>query len=368
VLPAFLLVAVLVPASLVAGAEKLELPEGFSLWQKSLSVRAGFGYNDNVTLSSFAPVGSPFVQASGDLMLFRLPWNNWQFSFFANGSDARFLNRDTGVDTDQQATASAQLTWFLGKGWKTISTAQYVFLNQVMDVSAEYDAATRQQVFAQGVTGIQGVRKDLGRFWAEVNLSGSRYFVRQPLDSYWQGGPEAKLGMSYGKGSELAIGYQVTPVAYDTREQVDPVGAPVTGTHLQFVLQTAGVTWQHFWDEKRRWRSTTRLGYDLNRDNGSGYYDYSRYQLTEQLRFRPAHWEFSAQIGLCYYDFPNQSGGVSRLGNPYRTDFRAALRAERGLSQHWKIYAEYSHERSFSGVAAEDYEANVGSAGIEFAL
>lgn len=363
-----LLLLVLACSGSAAATESQELPDGFSLWQKSVNMRVGFGYNDNVTLSSFAPVGSSFVQASADLMLFRLPWNDWQFSLFANGSDARFFNRDTGVDNDQHAAASAQLTWFLGKGWKSTTTAQYVFMNQVMDVSTEYNIPVRQEVFAQGITGIQGVRKALGDYWAECNFSFSRYFVRQPLDSYWQGGPELKLGWTYGRGSDLSVGYQVAALLYDTREQAGADGVPVPGTHLRFFPQTVAAAWQHFWDEKRLWRSLTRLSYDLNLDNGSGYYNYSQYQAVEQLRFRPETWEFSAQVALNYFNFPNQSAGLSSPDNRRRTNLRVTLRGERTLWRHWKLYAEYDFERSFSDLVLDAYQANVASAGIEFAF
>ena len=365
---ALFLAAALLAAVAGGAAEKLELPEGFSLWQESLSVRAGFGYNDNVTLSSFAPTGSAFAQVGGDFMLYRLPWNNWQFSFFANGSDARFLNEDTGVKTDQQAMASAQLTWFLGKGWKSISTAQYLYLNQVMDVSADYNVPTRQEVIAHGITGTQGLRKDLGPYWVEADVSVSRYFVHEPLDDYWQGGPELKLGRGYGHGSEVSVTYQAAPISYDSREQADTDGTPVPGTRLQFMQQTAGIAWQHYWDENRRWRSLTRFSYNFSEDNGSGYYNYSQYLASEQLRFRSANWEFSVQVALAYYDFPNQPAMTSGPPPRHRTDLRLTLRGERALSRHWKIYAEYDYERSYSDDPLDQYEANVASAGVEFAF
>ncbi|MEI8045249.1 MAG: hypothetical protein WCL11_27805, partial [Verrucomicrobiota bacterium] len=362
-----LLAALAIPGPAV-GAEKLDLPEGLSLWQKSVSIRTGFGYNDNVTLSSFNPVGSPFVQVSADIMFFRLPWNNWQFTFFANGSDARYLNADTEVNNDQHAIAVAQLTRFLGRDWKSISTLQYLFLNQVMDVSADYNTPARQEVFAQGITGTQGVRKEIGRYWGEANFSVSRYFVRQPFDSYWQGGPELKLGRTYGSGSEAYLSYQIAPIYYDTRQQADADGAPVPGTHLRFLPQTVGITWQHHWDQERRWRCLTQLTYSFSQDNGSGYYDYAQYLLSEQLRFRPAKWDFSAQVALAYYDFPNQQVDLAGSGARHRTAVRMTLRAERVLSSHWKIYAQYDYDRSLSNDAFDQYSANAGSAGIEFSF
>ena len=190
--------------------------------------------------------------------------------------------------------------------------------------------------------------------------------MRQPLDSYWQGGPGLKLGRTYGHGSEVSVGYQAAPIAYDTRQQADAAGVPVANTHLRFLEQTVEVAWQHIWDERRQWRSVTRLGYDLNQDNGSGYYDYSRYQIVEQLRFRPAKWEFSAQAGLSYYEFPNQPAVVAGAESRHQTLLQVTVHAERRLAEHWKVYAEYNYQRSLSNAAADEYDGNVTSAGIEF--
>ena len=84
-------------------AETLELPEGFPLWQESVQLEAGFGYNDNVALSSFDRQRSPFAMASVEAMLFRLPWNDWQLSLMAVGSDAEYLKRSISIDREQNA-------------------------------------------------------------------------------------------------------------------------------------------------------------------------------------------------------------------------------------------------------------------------
>ena len=349
----------------LAAAEKLTLPEGFSLWRQSASLRVGVGYKDNVTLSSFQPQGSAFEMTSVDAMIFRMPWNDWQFSMMAMGSDARYFNRSIGIDTEQNAAASAQLTWFLGKKWRSVSTLQYIYMNQVMDVSATYGTAVRQQVLGHGVIFKEGLRKDAGKYWMELNLSGSRYFFREPLDSFWQAGPQLTLGRTYGHGSEVSLSYQAASVLYDSREHTDLTGLPVTGTHLRYLPQTAEVAWMHHWDAKRRWRSSTRLSFETSADNGSGYFDYQQYRLTEQLRYRVSGWELSAQATLAYYEFPHQPVSTIDSRARHRTSFVAGLRGEKRLSKHWRVYAAYDYEQSFSNLDVEQYEANTVSGGIE---
>ncbi len=347
-------------------AEKLELPEGFSLWQRSAHLRVGAGYKDNVTLSHFDPPSSAFEMASADVMLFRLPWNGWDFSLMGVASDVRYFRESIGVDAEQNAAVSSQLGWFMSEGWKSTTALQYVFINQVMDVSAVYGAAVREQVHGHGITLTEGVRRDAAPWWAELSLLGSLYYFRQPLDDYWQAGPRISLGCYYGHGSEIGLSYQAFPQAYDSREQTDPTGAPVPGTRLRYWSQQAELSWQHNWDEQRRWRSITRCGFEHNQDNGSGYYDYLQYRIAEQLRYRAAGWDFSVQGALAYYDFPRQALSLTDPRLRHRTSIHLTVRGEKSLSKHWRICAAYDYERSLSNQQAEQYRANTASAGVDF--
>lgn len=353
--------------AVAAGAanNQLQLPEGFPLWQPSADLRVGLGYDDNVTLSSFAPVGSAFETTGAEAMLFRLPWNNWQLTAFATGTDTRYFNRDTGVNTEQDAAASAQFTWWLGKGWKSLSSLQYVFINQVLDVSDTYGIAARQEVYGHGLTAKQGARKEFGPYWLQLDASLARFYFRQPLDNYWQPGATLALGRYYGHNSEVSLSYQAMPLLYDTRQQTQPSGTPIPNTHLRFLPQTFELSWIHYWDDKRLWRNLTRLEFEFNRDNGSGYYDYQQYRLVEQVRFRSARWEASFVGSAAWYHAPHQPLSIAGIWERNRTSLRAGLRVSRTLFSHCKAYAAYDYERSFSNLAAERYQANTGTAGLE---
>jgi hypothetical protein len=349
-------------------AEKLELPPGISLWNESASLRAGLGYKDNVTLSSTGSNGSAFEAAGFDLLVFRLPWNNWQFNFFASGSDTRYFEQSVGVDTEQRAAASGQLIWLLGNGWKSLSTAQYSYLNQVLDVSATTQTQIRQKVLGHTVTGRQGVRKDFSPYWAEAIFGISRHFFGRPLDDYWQGGPQLTLGRTYGHGSDLSLSYQIQEAQFDTFEQARPDGTLISGAPLEFRVQSVELASQHHWDTQRRWRSSTRLSAQWTRDNGPGYYDYFQYRVAEQLRYRATTWEVSAQLSVTQYDFDGRTVSATDLTTQDRTPILFSLRGEKRLAKSWKLYASYDYERSHSNVELQRYEANVGLAGIEYSF
>ncbi len=367
VLEAFFLFWVCVGAIRVE-AEKLELPPGISLWNMSTSLRTGLGYKDNVTLSSIDSKGSAFEATGLDLLVFRLPWNNWQLNFFASGSDTRYFERSVGVDTEQSAAASVQLTWLLGNGWKSLSTVQYSFLNQVLDVSATTQTQIRQQVLGHTVTGRQGVRKDFSPYWAEATFGVSRNFFGRPLDYYWQGGPQLTVGRSYGHGSDVSLRYQIEEAQFDTFEQTRLDGTLIAGAPLEFRIQSLELAWQHHWDTQRRWRSSTRLSAQLNRDNGPGYFDFLEYRAAEQLRYRATTWEASAQVSVTQYDFDRRTLSAADPTKQSRTPILFSLRGEKRLSKSWKMYASYDYERSVSNVELERYGSNIGLAGIEYAF
>jgi hypothetical protein len=60
----------------------------------------------------------------------------------------------------------------------------------------------------------------------------------------------------------------------------------IAQSSLEFNRNEFDLAVRNNWDHKRRWRTTTKLGFELNEDNGSGYFDYKRYYVAQQLRFQ----------------------------------------------------------------------------------
>ena len=349
---------------LSSAAERFELPEGFPLWQKSADIRFGFGYNDNAPLSSSERESSALALASVEGMLFRLPWNSWQLSLLAVAHDTHYLDRSLSVGAEQDAAATGEFTYFLEHGWRSVSALTYTFINEVMDVSARYGTYLPRQVVGHGLAMNQGVRKDADQWWMETSLFGSRQFVREPLDSYYQAGLKATIGWYYGSTSSLSLAYEAAPLSYDNREQTDQTGAPLAGTQLRYLPQTVELSWQHQLDASRHWRNNLRLIFEVNQDNGAGFYDCAQFQVAEELRCRAGKWELTVQASMAYYDFENQTLSPMDPQTRHRTSIRAGLRGERSLSERWRLFAAYDYEGSMSNWNLEEYEANRVSAGF----
>jgi hypothetical protein len=363
-----------------------EIPLPLSAWTSSFSARAGAGYKDNVLLSSVHPEGSPFTASAIDFFVMRLPYDGTECSALL-AADHRHYFSVPEADEELTVLASGQVRKSFGSGWALGGTAHYFFMNQVFDASVtEADGGTNQEanpiVLARGHT--FGLRPATGRSlgrqsWLDLEFPVScQLYDRDAEDDlvlydYWEYGPRLVWRQEYGYRSEFNLSYGINWRPYDDRPQVDAEGWEVPGTDLEFQWQRAEVLWRQVWDRHRNWRTTTRLGLDVNADNGSGYYDYHKYFVSEEVRLRTHGWELRVQGGVNWYRYAVQTAVSNDAAstpedaeNRQKTLLSATVRLERQLSSRWKLLVEYEYEQSLSNEDFDRYRVNTGSAGIEF--
>lgn len=345
------------------------MPDEFKipLWYENGSVHAGLGYKDNVLLSSSTSRGSGFWSAGADMMVYRLPSGGWQFHGLASFDNIGYLDKSIGVGNEQSGVGMAQVTKSLGHDWKMGLGGNYLYQNQVFDASVtETNQYTNTQVLGHNLTGRWFVRKDFKPYWIEAEASVSRQWLATPLDSFWQTGPRLTLGRSYGHGSDVALTYQWSHLAFDTREQFTAEGDPETDTHLRFHGQVVEAAWHHVWDKEKHWHTVTKLGLDINQDTGSGYFDFMQYRLMEQIKYRGKTWEVSAYFRAGYYDFSVQTVSATDLALRRKTMLSAGLRGEKNLSKSFKVYASCTYDDSLSNVSYDRYQSRLVSGGVEY--
>ncbi|MBI5772451.1 MAG: hypothetical protein HZA89_01760 [Verrucomicrobia bacterium] len=341
----------------------LDFPE-FSRWEKILTLQSGLGFKDNTALAPVNPSGSGFFRNYAEFTLWRLPVDDWEFMSIASWDDLRYWNSPV-TDKELMGFALAQGKRKFAGGWLVSATAQYIYQNQVMDVSA--DLATPAVLAVQGSTYTAriGLRHDLAsRSWFELEPGVTRQDFAGPLDDYWEGGAKLTLGRAYAKKSELAFTYEFNQRAYDSREQADNAGFTLPGSSLEFLQHKTQLVWRHDWDARRRWRTTARAGYDISSDNGGGYFDYRKLYANGQIRYRNDKWEVRASGRISDFIYPQQTVSATDPRQRHRTDVTANLRVERTLNKHLKLYAEYEFEQSLSNQATTAYAVNQVHSGI----
>jgi len=332
-----------------------------AVWDTTARVTVGGGYRDNVLRTSVAPESSAFVASAADVSLIRLSERGSQWTFFLLGEDTRYFDSPS-VPKEQVFSATAQFESPVRPGEWAGGFLQYLYQNQILDVSETEAELRRVLVEAHNVMFRPHWQSELGPGWT-VKLEGTmnRQIYVTDLDDFWEGAGRLSLAHRYGRKSELSLGCQLRLRFYDTREQYDRQGTPLPGTSLVYWQHELGGQWRHYWDADRHWRTVTKASLLLNRDNGFGYFDYDRVQFSQQVRWSDRGWEATAQARMGWYRYAVQHIGSELRERSY---YALDLRLERRLGKYWLLYAAAEREWNISNDPLDEYEDWMATAGV----
>jgi hypothetical protein len=360
-----MLLSALTFATRLTAAEVATNQSPIAVWDATARVTVGAGYRDNVLRTSVAPESSGFFITTADASVMRLSETGSQWLFVAAGEDVRYFD-SASVPKEQVFAGSIQGSRPVGAKDELSATLQYLYLDQVLDVSETEADLRRVLVQGHGITFRPQWKHTLRPGWA-LQLEGAmdRQIYVEELDDYWEGSGRLSLTHQYGRRSEWSVGFQSKHRFYDTREQYDSAGFAVTNTSLLYWRPEVGGQWRHYWDEGRHWRTTTKAGLLFNRDNGSGYFDYDRVQLGQQVRWADRGWEVTAQARFGWYPYRVQEIAGERRDRSY---VLLELRVERRLGKHWLLHAAAEREWSLSNDPLDEYDDWMlrGGVGLEF--
>jgi hypothetical protein len=335
-------------------------------WAKSITLRGALGYKDNILLNQFDQQSSPFWLSSAEFFVLREKKDLNQIMVFGSIEDRHYFSADR-IDKEQLATSQAEFKQQLGENWEAGLTGQYVYLDQVLDVSITESIAQAVPVKAHVLSAAPFAARKLP--WGmrlEARFEVERQFVAEPLDDYWEGGPKLALTRTYGNRSELFAHYSYRDRAYDSRRQFDLTYVSLPDTSLRFDKHTIEAGVKHYWDTDRHWRTTARGTWERNQDNGPGFYDFNKWKAALQLAYSNDRWEMSAQGRYTRYAFDQQPtlAGASTVLN--RDEWTLNTRLRRTVYKTASVFVETEHEWVTSNLNLEEYEANTYMAGIEW--
>jgi hypothetical protein len=162
----------------------------------------------------------------------------------------------------------------------------------------------------------------------------------------------------------LSLAYEFNHLEYDDNEALTAEGMPVAGVTRAFHQQVVELSWRHYWDPDKRWRTLAKVSWKRNRDNGGGYLDFDRYRATAALRYRRSTWEVSGELRGSQYDYGVQPANPGEAAKRDRTELGVFLRGEKKLFQFLRAYAEYEREVVHSNSEGEDYTLNQVKGGL----
>jgi hypothetical protein len=359
------LLSVLTGIPLCCEADGVPALQPLAVWDTTARVTTGIGYRENVLRSSIDPESSTLFNTSLDASLMRFTEYGAYVTCFFLFDDTQYVEAPS-VDYERFFSATLQAATPVGPNDELGGQVNYLYQHQVVDLSET--AMLRSHLLMDGYTYM------LRPYWKHVFDGGwavqcetevLRQLYSGDISGYWAPAAVLRLIRSYGHRSELSLYGQSKYIAYDSRETFDITGLAIPNTGLVYQQNEAGVHWKHNFDQERHWRTTSKLSYMSNQDSGSGYFNYSRSQLNQQLRWKNSHWEIKCGARLSWYNYPEQKIGSEHFE---RSTLTLDVRIERRLGKHWLLYSIAEHERNMSNDSLEQYNNWMicGGAGYEF--
>ena len=351
------------PEGLPLIPEDARLLKESMLWQYTLSLRTGAGYQDNVLLSPSDPQGSAFITEGLDFSLSRLPLDGWGVDAFFSGDDQRYLQNVPSDGTDFWLT-DVTLKRFFGENWEAGIEATGNYLDEV-DYVDTFTGPEAVEIQGDILKLKPFVRRNLGtNWWTELDFPASREMLDAPLDNIWKYGPQVQAGFSNDKSTEISLSYQIQQFDHDTWPALSADGNPIGTRNLSVVEQRAELHWREYWDADNHWSTDTKLIYTHDDDNGGKFFNYEEYSLAERVRYDVKKWQITATVRGSYRDYPVQRTGLTYGPTLNEVLLHVTLHGERRLARWLKLYAEYNYERVLSNLPDIRYQENSLTAGV----
>ncbi len=328
-------------------------------WSMATAVEAGFGFKDNLLLSSIAEERSSFARGGMEVLVLRVPTGTLDYSLFAQAEGTRYFSGRTVKD---EATA-----WFQTEpafrpraDWKLALPLTAYYSDRVFDVS---DTEVERLVAELKMSGVKAGPTLRWSFhpawWIETQAIAERKRYEDGANDGRVREGAMRLGWSIGKRAEARLTGAQRWRDFDFRPQYSAAGRELAGTRLKIDEREVEGRLDVKWDEAARWRSTTRGGVLHYRDNGSGFFNFRETKIDHELEWSDERWLVRLGGTVRRIDFGVQTVGIGINPPPrLKDEYSGELRLERKIARGWTALAAYEWERSRSNDRIVSYVVN----------
>ena len=335
-------------------------------WDMDLKVRTGLGYGDNVLYGAYEQMGSSYFFGSVDGLVYRMaePGEANAYLYFFG----EHLSYFEDVDAARLYITQGQISrpW---KGNRMVAlTGTHIFYDQVFDASADLDSLETFGVSAHQMEAIPHLEVPLPNGWnfkIEGILGGIRY-----EDSYEDsdnGGGRLSLRRNLNGGSTLEAVFSHDQRRYREKLPRDADGYSAEG-RLRYTLEEASLRWLRRAAEPDGWSYSSRVRYLEQKDNTSGYYDYSRVRVTQSVSRSAVDWEASLVAGFTRYDYSVRKANFSGSDKLWREGLDLVLNLKRALNEKAWLFLDGQHEHNRSNSPENVYDASRLVVGVEWGI
>lgn len=345
------------------------LEEEFSGWDFSSTGKFGWGYSDNVLLATVNPQTGGFLRTELELFLLKYPDEKGEFFAFLNGTDQRYFDVE-GTDKDQILLIDAEWKRYLTASLTGSLEGQYIFLDQVLDLSLSEREVSRQRIqyAAYGIGGdlILSPLSSSNQFFLKTMVLDEDF--GELLGENLLGRIELVWKRPVWKNATLEGELRAELRDYDARTTRDEFGRPSDGTLLKTDRNSAGIDLTQGWGSEKRFSTSLEFRYSENRDNGSGYYDYDQWALDLSFDGEWGGIESNFTIGMDESEFLIQRAERFSPEPRRKSDYVAEFFFKKSIWKRISIYLLANYEESTSNVVEDEYSAFSSSVGFQIDL
>ncbi len=334
-----------------------------AVWDAEAILHTGAGYKDNLLYDRQGRESSAFVRTGFEASATRISSQGSSLILMVEGEDLRFLDGQS-VDKEQLFFAMLQHRLQTAR-WTAGCEGTYVYSDQVFDSTVTETNLSSARALGHRMTMAPALARSLTQeHRLELRAIGSRQFLEAPLDDYWEGGTRLGYDWACTAQSNLELSYEYLARPYDHRLRTDADGYAAGESGLVYFQHKAQLGWRRYWDDQKRWRTTSKAAYERNEDNGSGFFNYDRYQFVQGLRWNPDRWEATLQLRFNYYAFDRQFAAAGAAERRQKTTLAVHARLEHSWAKWLGSYLDYEYETSLSNLELDEYSANMLSGGL----
>ncbi len=278
---------------------------------------------------------------------------------------ATHLENTDYIDIDTEG--SEQQVFAILKGKKIIADISDIGIQLIFDYQQSLDS--RNTFLNQTVPVTISHEISVRPFWkiivtkeiyAVTEIGWSSNSAELADDRYENVVLSAAVKKKYGFDSEILIMYDASRFVYEEADALALDESPIQGNTLVLDSHSIILSNKHYWNQSTQCNLESSLLYELQKDNGVGYDDFSYYAVSETLHYQGIYWILTGSIEISNYLYRKRRVQVSNSKSEmeYSRLIGIDIELARSVGNGYSIITGLEMIRNISNNKKEDYSSS----------